>query len=569
MTLSLLNSQARTVLAIGVLAAAAALGAPAAGAPPHLERRGAATQLIVDGKPWLILGGEVSNTGSTDMAGMDTVWPQLQRLHLNTALVGTAWAWVEPKEGAFDFKWVDQLIEGARAHDLRLVFLWFGSWKNSLSSFAPGWVKADQRRFPRVRIRSGQSVEILTPLSEAARDGDERAYVAFMRHLAQVDGERHTVLMIQMENEVGVLGDSRDRGAEADAAFAGPVPQELLEALGKAQSALLRTPSAAGAPAGAPAAGGSGWEKAFGPGNTADEAFMAWQYGRYMGHIAAAGKAVYPIPVYTNTWIVQPSDRGPGDYPSGGPEPRVLDIWKAAAPAIDFNAPDIYLPDFDVWTGRFHRPDNPLFIPESRGDSAGVANAFFAIGEHAAIGYSPFGIDEAHRLSTQAAAAGAPLPLGRGYAVLGQLASRILQRQSDGGITGAWLNSGHPRQDSTIGGYTIHFELRRDRRDPSKVAQLGCALALAEGPDAFIVAGTDVQVTFSPAPPADGIAGIADAELGTVTDGTWVASRKMSGDDIVLDYDLAAAAQTGQSGSGLRFGPDGPIVQRVLLYRYR
>ena len=213
-------------LAVGSIACVTVLAEPAE--IPRLEKRGQATQLIVDGKPWLILGGETTNTASSDLAYMNTVWPQLARLNLNTVLVAVAWSWVEPAEGRFDFTLVDGLLEGARQHNLRVVFLWFGSWKNSLSSFVPAWVKADQQRFPRVQIKGGKSIEVLSTFSDANREADTRAYVAFMRHLKEADRQRRTCLMIQLQNEVGVLGDSRDRGAAANAAFAGAVPKELM-----------------------------------------------------------------------------------------------------------------------------------------------------------------------------------------------------------------------------------------------------------------------------------------------------------------------------------------------------
>jgi beta-galactosidase GanA len=136
--------------------------------------------LIVDGKPWLILGGETANTASSDLAYMKTVWPQLTHLNLNTVLVAVAWSWVEPTEGQFDFTLVDGLLDGARQNNLRVVVLWFGSWKNGISSFVPAWVKADQQRFPRVQIKSGKSIEVLSTLSEANREADTRAYVAFL-----------------------------------------------------------------------------------------------------------------------------------------------------------------------------------------------------------------------------------------------------------------------------------------------------------------------------------------------------------------------------------------------------
>jgi hypothetical protein len=539
---------------------------------PHLQQNGVATQLMVDGQPWLIRGGEIANTASSDLEHMKTVWPNLTRLNLNTVLVGISWSWVEPKEGQFDFSLVDKLLAGARKNNLHVVFLWFGSWKNGISSFAPAWVKTDQQRFPRAQITGGKSVEVLSTLSDAGLDADTQAYVKFMEHLRAVDS-RHTVLMIQMENEVGLLGDSRDRSAAANAAFAAPVPQELMDYLTSHKDQLTPELTKVWSDAGNKTSGS--WPDIFGNNAAADEIFMAWNYACYMGHITAAGKKVFPLPVYSNSWIVQPEDKGPGDFPSGCPEPLTLDIWKAGGPAIDINAPDIYLPNFDEWIAHFHRPNNPLFVPESRGDAAGVANAFFAIGQHAALGYSPFGIDNAGRLVTLRPDAGATgptdlesQPLAKGYAVLAQLAPLILQHQTDGTVGAAWLNQSNQQQKISLGDYTVNFDVRRNRRNPAQAATVGYAIVIALAPDEFLIAGTDVQVTFTPRTPGDPIAGLADVEAGVFKNGKWTPNRKLSGDDILLNYKLAAAAAENQSGSGLSFGPDGPTMQRVKLYRY-
>ncbi|MGH8017225.1 MAG: DUF5597 domain-containing protein [Opitutaceae bacterium] len=540
---------------------------------PVLEKRGAATQLIVDGEPWLIVGGEVANTASSSLPYMETVWPKMTRLNLNTVLVAIAWAWVEPEEGRFDFSLVDGLLEGARENGQRVIFLWFGSWKNGLSSFAPAWVKADQMRFPRVRIASGKSVESLTPLSENALAADTRAYVKLMEHLAEVD-EQRTTIMMQMQNEVGVLGDSRDHSSAAEKAFASAVPEELLAHLANNKKRLSPALAELWQDAGGKISGT--WTDVFGGSPATDELFMAWHYARYMDHMTAAGKAVYPLPVFTNTWIVQPQDKGPGDYPSGGPQPLSLDVWKAGAPSIDLECPDIYLPNFDEHAAAFHRPDNPLFVPESRGDAAGVANAFYAIGAHAALGYSPFGIDNTGRLTTLRPAPGSPqptdlenTPLARGYAKLRALAPLILQHQAAGTIDAAWLNKNKSANDISLGDFTLQVELRRSSRSQEHLTELGYALVLALAPDEFLVAGNDVQITFAPRTPGAPIAGIAGAETGGVEDGRWIPGRKMSGDDILLNYRLAEQAEQNQSGSGLRFGPDGPTLQRVKLYRYR
>ena len=563
----------RTLIGALVLAAACR-PARADELTPHLERRGAATQLIVDGRPYLVLGGETANTASSSLAYMNEVWPRLARINLNTVLVGVGWDWIEPTEDRYEFTLIDRLLTGARREHLHLIFLWFGSWKNGLSSFAPAWVKADQARFPRAQIKGGKSIEVLSTFSAANREADAKAYAALLQHLASVDDGARTVIMMQMENEVGVLGDSRDRSPAAEAAFGQAVPNQLMGYLEQNKDRLNPELRKLWAAAGGRVAGT--WTEVFGPGPATDEIFMAWSYARYMNYVTQAGKAEYPLPVYTNTWIVQPEDTGPGDYPSGGPEPLVLDVWKAGGRAIDLSAPDIYLPNFTDWVARFHRADNPLFVPESRGDAGGAANAFYAIGQQAAIGYSPFGIDNAERLVELRPEAGAPppedvrdLPLPKAYAVLAQLAPLILEHQTTGTIAAVILNPGHQTQSVALGNYILNVDLRRNRRNPGQVPSLGYGLFIAVGPDEYVVAGDDIQVTFTPNTPGPPIAGLAGVETGTYVRDRWVPGRRLNGDDVLLDYKLAEAAANNQSGSGLKFDPNGPTIQHVNLYRYR
>lgn len=541
---------------------------------PHLQKQGTATQLIVNGKPFLILGGEVANTASSSLDYMNTVWPNLNKLNFNTVLIGIAWAWVEPEEGKFDFSLVDGLLEGARSHNLKVVFIWFGSWKNGISSFVPTWVKANQERFLRVQVRSGKSIEVLSTLSKTNRDSDTHAYSAFMRHIREMDSKTHTVLMIQLENEVGVLGDSRDRSKPANDAFAKTVPKELMDYLIKNKNTLLPEIYKVWETTGFKTVGS--WEEVFGSSPATDEIFMAWNYAKYMDKIAAAGKAEYPIPVFTNSWIVQPTDKVPGDYPSGGPEPLTLEIWRAGATHIDFNAPDIYLPNFDEWVALFNRNGNPLFVPESRGDLGGVANAYYAIGQHAAIGYSPFGIDNTTRLlalrpgpEIKAPEELENLPLSKAYATLQQLSSLILEHQGKGTIAGAWLNPNKQTQEIQLGNYKLSVELWRDRRNPERIAELGYGLFIAVGPDEYVISGYDIKVTFTPTTPGPPIAGLASVETGKFEKGRWIPGRKLSGDDILLRYDLGAAADVNQSGSGLQFRGFAHTIQRVKLYRYK
>ncbi len=547
--------------------------------PPiaRLERRGAATQLIVDGKPFLALAGELTNTAASSPEHMRAIWPHLRKVGLNTVLVPIAWAWIEPEEGQYDFAVVDGVLRDARANEMRVTWLWFASWKNGLTNFAPIWVVGNQDRFPRAQLAGGRTVEVLSTLSAANRDADAKAFATFMRHIKEVDSAARTTIMVQLENEVGLIGDSRDRSALADEAFASAVPKELADYLQAHRDSLLPETRKVWGAAGFKVSGT--WEQVFGSGpGRADEIFMAWHYSRYIGRVAQAGKAEYPVPMFVNAWLVQPEDKGPGDYPSGGPQDHMHDIWRAGGPQIDMLSPDVYLPNFSELAARYSRRGGPLLIPESSGTSVGAANAFYAIGQLGAIGYSPMGIDQPTRLVGFRPGTGvtppAPTevesqPFPRAYRALAQLSPLILEHQAKGTIAAAWLNKGLQMTDIELGGYGVNVNLRRNRRAPDLIPEVGYAIVIASGQDEFYVAGYDVQVTFLPKTPGPPIAGLARVEAGRFEGGRWVVTRLLAGDDCVLEYNQAKAAAANQSGSGLRFGDDGPSIQRVKLYRYR
>ena len=522
---------------LGALALSAGLLAGPAIAEdiPRLAPHGEATQLLVDGKPFLILGGELGNSSASSLDYLSAQWPTLKALNLNTVLAPVIWDQVEPVEGRFDFTVVDGVIAQARAHDTRLVLLWFGSWKNSMSSYAPAWVKRDTARFPRARTADGTALEILSPVSAANQAADAKAFAALMTHLKAIDGARRTVIMVQVENEVGMIPQARDHAAPADADFKRPVPPALLKALGKS--------------------GSGSWETVFGPGPATEELWQAWTFGRYVEGVAAAGKRAYPLPMYVNAALNR-LGAAPGGYPSAGPLPHLFAVWRAAAPSIDLQAPDIYFPDFTQRAAPYDRPGNPLFVPEANnaGKPEAPANALWAFGEHDAIGFSPFAIESASDPANS--------PLAKAYALLDSLSPVILANQGQGTMRGfrppvtyEGVVDEAPQQ-ALLGDWklTVSFVDPWTPRDKQDFTAHG-GLVIQLSPDELLVAGTGITLTFAPTKPGD-IAGIESVREGRYENGVWHEGRWLNGD------------QTHQ-GRHVRLPPDGFSVQRVRLYRYR
>jgi beta-galactosidase GanA len=507
---------------------------------PHLEQHGGVTQLVLDGKPFLMLAAELHNSSSSSLDYMKDIWPRLAATPMNTVLTPLSWELIEPQEGKYDFALVDGLLEQARQNRLKVVFLWLASWKNGMSSYAPLWVKRDTRRFPRAALRESGIGEVLSTFGEATMQADARAFAAVMRHLRETDNNQHTVLMMQVENEVGVLGDSRDRSAAASKAFEGLVPKQLLNYMQQHRDTLIPEFREIWQRNGFKQSGT--WREVFGSGLRTDQIFMAWNYGRYVQHVAAAGKAEYPLPMYVNTWLGD-LDTPPGKFPSGGPLPEVIDVWRAAGEAIDIYSPDIYAADFAGWCRRYHRSGNPLFIPETRGGADGKANVFYAIGEHSAMGFAPFGIDSWRDRDNE---------LGKSYEALMQLAPEILKHQRDGNITGFLLNRTHSDVSVTMNGYRLDISL--DDIFGNR-AETGYGLIMGTGPDEFLGAGSGFRVSFVPDSPGSAHAGINFIEEGRMVDGTWRPGRRLNGDE-------------NDQGRYWRFSSEGIHVERTVVYRW-
>ncbi|HEX3767843.1 MAG TPA: DUF5597 domain-containing protein, partial [Puia sp.] len=468
---------------------------------PHLEKQGTTSRLVVEGKAILLLCGELHNSSTGGLDYMRPIWKRMAEKNLNSVIAAVSWELVEPAEGSFDFTLVDSTIAGARAAGLKLILIWFASWKNGGSIYMPAWVKLNDKKFPRVKDRSGRSLEILSTWGEETRKADAKAFAALMHHIKETDSRYGTVVMMQIENEMGVLDNPgpagnapRDFSPDAEAAFHASVPATFMNYLERHKDSLYPELKKVWADNGYKKSGS--WEEVFGKSFLKDgqkdwksfsyyteELFSAWNYANYAGQVAAAGKKEYPLPMYVNAWLKQPFSYIPGKYPSGGPLPQVIDVWRAAAPSIDFIAPDIYTDEF-VWVCReYTRSGNPLFIPETLGGATGAARAFYAFGECNAFGFAPFGIDGKGYETSD--------PLNETYAMLKNLSPLILEKQGKNSMRGVIVDTAHPTQELELGNYRIKASL-----SGGKTIAMAGGLIIQTGTDEFIVAGKSLDVFF-------------------------------------------------------------------------
>lgn len=516
----------------------------------ELIPKGDAFSLIVDGKPYLILGGELGNSTASNIQKMREVWPRLKAMKLNTVLIPVYWELIEPIEGKFDFSLVDAILSDARENNLKVVFLWFGSWKNSMSCYAPLWVKKDWKRFPRAVSKDGTPQEILTSFSRQNIKTDKKAYVELLSHLAKFDKDHRTVLMMQLQNEIGMIPDARDYSASAEEAFQSEVPQKVFNLLKSPEKLIsqhlyerwnLNEKHIEGS-----------WAEVFGEDLFTDELFMTWYYGIYVEEIAAAGKEVYDLPVFLNA-ALNSRGRKPGAYPSAGPLAHLMDLWKMVTPSVDFYAPDIYDAGFDNWCKQYHVPGvNPLFIPEIRNEKGNDARVFYAFGAHDALGFSPFSIEDTPNPSEA--------PLTKSYEVLHQLLPLIAKKQGEDSMSGVWLHE--QMKDTTFIMDGFKFNVSHDytlgwnpkATDGSLWSESG-ALIISMGEDEYIVAGTGVVITFESVDKELGRAGIGQIDRVINKNGEWKSTLRLNGDQ-------------SHQGRHLRIPVGEYDIQKLRLYKY-
>lgn len=525
------------------LAIAKTLGQSHVSTMPAIIEKNGRHALLVDGKPFLMLGGQAHNSSAWP-GMMPQVWKAVEIMHLNTLEVPVYWEQIEAQPGKFDFSIVDTLLIQARKHKVHLVLLWFATWKNGSNHYMPEWMKRDAVKYPNITGINGKPVDSPSPNFMATMEADKKAFAAVMRYLKKADGQ-HTVIMVQVENEPGSWGSVRDYSAAAQKLFEGQVPAELLK------PAVLKALNTAVVSQGS-------WQTVFG--KNADEYFHAWSVAHFIGQVAAAGKAEYPLPLYANAALRDPLTNPPAtSYESGGPTDNVLQIWKAAAPAIDVLSPDIYLNGSEKILkviDLYDRADNALFVPEA-GLSSLNAKYLYEIIARGGIGFSPFGIDDNGRGEPDTVIAKRLQPFGQEYAMATSMMRELAQWGFDGKIKSVIEREDHAEQIIDLGAWQAVVSFGgngRGNEAPHNAQPTGKAIIVQLDENKFILIGTLCHFTFKPVGNNAGKAWqYMKVEEGNYENGAFKLLRIRNGDE--TDW------------GGPRFGATPVVLQTTLVVR--
>ena len=543
---------------------------------PHFEHRGnSSARIVANGKPMLMIGGELGNSSASTPEDVKRTFSHLHKIGLNTVLVPISWELIEPQEGTFDMSMLGVILTEARRNELKVVLLWFGAWKNSMSCYAPEWFKRDVKRFPRAHTPEGKPVEEASSLSKNVLEADKRAFCRIMAYLRDYDAHEQTVIMVQVENEIGMIEVPRDYSADATRMYQSAVPRQLTDYLKAHQKSLHPYLKAKLQPQ---AKANANWSQLFGDDIYTEEIFQTWTYATYVEQIAKAGREIYDLPMYVNV-ALNSRNRQPGQYPSGGPLAHLIDLWHCGAPSIDVLGVDIYDKGIRSWLSKYHLPNNPLFVPEIRLEDKDAMYALYAFGHHGAMGFCPFSIED-YPLTTATKAndwkqidvsqndqlnafssvsSSSFSPLVASYQLLRQAEPLILERQGTNDMDAVLLDSEQREAEivtpdgirlTVRHSYTLGWEAgAKDTEWP----ETACII-LRLGKEDYLVIGSGVVVTFSPEK-GDGCIGLAKCEEVTIDDGRQHIVRHLNGD------------QTHQ-GRHVRIPVGAFQIQHFKLYRY-
>lgn len=489
--------------------------------PVIKEEKGIATLYVKD-KPFFARSGEIHNSSSSNLEYMKkAVWPQLKDLNMNAVIVPIYWQTVEETEGVYDFALLHGLIMQARENDMHLILLWFGLWKNGESMYVPSWMKKDTDTYWRVKKTNGDSINTISPLCEAAVEKDAKAFAKIMAYIKEIDEQESTVVFVQVENEIGLLGTERDYSIIGNELFKNEIPEQIGKEYGTSGD----------------------WKQAFLA--NAEEYFMAYYFAKAVETITAAGRREYPIPCYTNAWLRQHPWHA-GSYPSGGPVKEVHKIWKQMAPSLFTLAPDIYVPYVPDVLDEYCYAGNPLVVPEVRKDAVTASYCLYAFGKHNAICYSPFGIedlgmspDEIDKppmemmiaLNIDPSAfdiAGSKAYLAKTYDLIKQMQPLLMQYRGTN-----QLQSYVKKSETDYGNYfrfrAYDIAVSYTPRTPQKPVAAGIIFELEE--DRFLVVGTMSSLTFRAKAGENKKVDFLRLEEGELVKGEWKAGRILNGDE--------------------------------------
>lgn len=467
---------------------------------PQIVRVNGQPRLLVDGQPFLMLGLQWDCESCFSRELMNPLFAPAAAMGANTVALPVYWREIEPTPDQFDFSMVDERLYQARANQLRVILLWFATWKNACTFYAPAYINEDSATYPKALDRVGQQTVSLCPSSEATWQRDRHALVALMEHLREVD-DAHTVILFQVENEPGIVGSDRCYCSVCNERFAAEK-----------------------------------WESTWGV--HAAEAFSAASIASYIDRLAEAAKKVYALPLYVNVALPAAVGGIPGQYFSGGAVPEMLSLFRQHAPHLDLIGPDPYRTsyrDFHRFCQIYSADDNPLYIAEHSSSPEGRAerNVFYAIGQYGALGFDVWAIDASFpdRFAP-------PLvdPIGGewakhaywlrdSYTAIGRAIHPIVEAQ---GTERIFTCIQEPAESST-GWAAQGCDVMVAYHDPEQAAR---GLLIQEQPDVFLLIGVGFTVQFRRPRPDGRPVPVVSAEWGRYEGNRWVMIRPVRRESI-------------------------------------